>query len=152
MRDQLNPAYNFEEEDVFNQNNENQIRYKKNQQNQMTQTLMESTSSSSENLVEKTPSFKRRFSLFLNKSAQLNNDSITNDNTQSIGNRLRSFSLLNSSGTSDFFNIGSLIKTKTKSTASFSDIDNCSSLDENYYLNLKNSKLILNSEKKIEEK
>ena len=151
MRDQLNPAYKFEDKDVFKQKNESKIRYEKNQQSQMTQTLAESTSLSSENLLEKTPSFKRRFSLFLNKSSQ-GDDSKTNDYAQSIGNRLRSFSLLNSSGTSDFFNIGSLIKTKTKSTSSFSDIDNCSGLDENNYLNLKNSKLVLNNEKKFEEK
>ncbi|RNA28356.1 TBC1 domain family member 5-like isoform X2 [Brachionus plicatilis] len=154
VRDQLNPVYNFEEEeDALGRQNEEQIKYRKNQQHQMVQTLMEPARCSSEDLVDgndnkKAPSLKRRLSLFLTKSSQLNDDLKANENSQSIGSRLRSFSLLNSSGTSDFLNIGSLINSKTKSTASIPNIDNYSSLDENYYLDLKNSKLVLNDEKK----
>lgn len=119
----------------------------------MVQTLSESIEGSSEETIEndekKTPSLKRRLSLFLTKSSQMNEETkARTEKSPSIGSRLRSFSLLNSSSASDFLNIGSILNTKTKYSTSITNIDNYSSLDENYYIDLKNSKLILNDEKK----
>lgn len=94
-------------------------------------------------------SLKRRLSLFLRKSSLLNETdekNVPDNENQSIRGRLRSFSLLNSSNTTDFFASNFMNPRTNKPEVSKQVHDDSSSLDDDVEVNLRNLKLVLNKQ------